>query len=90
LSQGTGKRATRARAPRWRGPQPEHRDGNRGDLIAHITLDISYVVVTVFVWGSTRVATPPEINVLGTLIFIVAVGGMLANVLLQTGRAKAG
>jgi hypothetical protein len=32
----------------------------------------------------------PEINVLGTLIFIVAVGGMLANVLLQTGRAKAG
>jgi spermidine/putrescine transport system permease protein len=41
-----------------------------------------------FVWGSARVATPPQINVIGTLIFIVAVGGMLANVVLQNRRAR--
>jgi spermidine/putrescine transport system permease protein len=41
-----------------------------------------------FVWGSARVATPPQINVIGTLIFVIAVGGMLANVVLQNRRAR--
>lgn len=41
-----------------------------------------------FVWGSARVATPPQINVIGSLIFIVAVGGMLANIVWQNRRAK--
>jgi len=41
-----------------------------------------------FVWGAARVAVPPQINVIGTLIFVVAVGGMLVNVLLQNRRAK--
>jgi spermidine/putrescine transport system permease protein len=41
-----------------------------------------------FVWGAARVAVPPQINVIGTLIFVVAVGGMLANVLFQNRRAK--
>jgi spermidine/putrescine transport system permease protein len=41
-----------------------------------------------FVWGSARVATPPQINVIGTLIFIVAVGGMLTNVVRQNRRAR--
>jgi spermidine/putrescine transport system permease protein len=41
-----------------------------------------------FVWGAARVATPPQINVIGTAIFVVAVVGMLANVLLQNRRAK--
>jgi hypothetical protein len=31
---------------------------------------------------------PPQINVVGTAIFVVAVGGMLANVLLQNRRAR--
>ena len=26
-----------------------------------------------FVWGAARVATPPQINVIGTVIFVVAV-----------------
>jgi spermidine/putrescine transport system permease protein len=43
-----------------------------------------------FVWGSARVATPPQINVIGTLIFVVAIGGMLANIVIQTRRAKRG
>jgi spermidine/putrescine transport system permease protein len=41
-----------------------------------------------FVWGAARVAVPPQINVVGTAIFVVAVGGMLANVLLQNRRAR--
>jgi hypothetical protein len=31
---------------------------------------------------------PPQINVIGSAIFIVAVGGMLANVLWQTRRSR--
>ena len=41
-----------------------------------------------FVWGSARVATPPQINVIGTMIFVLAVGGMLANVAWQNRRAR--
>ncbi len=41
-----------------------------------------------FVWGAARVAVPPQINVVGTSIFVVAVGAMLANVLVQNRRAR--
>jgi spermidine/putrescine transport system permease protein len=41
-----------------------------------------------FVWGAARVAVPPQINVVGTAIFAIAVGGMLANVLWQNRRAR--
>ena len=41
-----------------------------------------------FVWGAARVAVPPQINVVGTAIFLVAVGGMFANVIWQNRRAK--
>jgi spermidine/putrescine transport system permease protein len=41
-----------------------------------------------FVWGAARVAVPPQINVVGTAIFVVAVVGMLANVLWQNRRAR--
>jgi spermidine/putrescine transport system permease protein len=41
-----------------------------------------------FVWGAARVAVPPQINVVGTGIFAIAVGGMLANVLWQNRRAR--
>lgn len=41
-----------------------------------------------FVWGAARVAVPPQINVVGTAIFGVAVGGMLANVVWQNRRAR--
>lgn len=50
----------------------------------------STVTFPLFVWGSARVATPPQINVIGTMIFIVAVGGMLANIIVQNRRAKRG
>jgi spermidine/putrescine transport system permease protein len=41
-----------------------------------------------FVWGAARVAVPPQINVIGTLIFAIAVGGMLVNILFQNRRAR--
>jgi spermidine/putrescine transport system permease protein len=41
-----------------------------------------------FVWGAARVAVPPQINVIGTAIFGIAVGGMLVNVLVQNRRAR--
>ena len=48
----------------------------------------SRVTFPLFVWGAARVATPPQINVIGTAIFVVAVGGMLANILFQNRRAR--
>jgi spermidine/putrescine transport system permease protein len=48
----------------------------------------SRVTFPIFVWGSARVATPPQINVIGTAIFVIATTVMLANVLVQTRRSK--
>lgn len=50
----------------------------------------STITFPLFVWGSARVATPPQINVIGTMIFIVAVGGMMTNIVVQNRRAKRG
>ncbi|HEY7207520.1 MAG TPA: ABC transporter permease [Gaiellaceae bacterium] len=46
------------------------------------------VTFPLFVWGAARVAVPPQINVIGTFIFVVAVGGMLLNIVIQNLRAK--
>jgi spermidine/putrescine transport system permease protein len=43
----------------------------------------SEVTFPLFVWGAARVGAPPQVNVIGTLIFVVALGLMLVNVLLQ-------
>ncbi len=42
-----------------------------------------------FVWGAARIGVPPQVNVIGTAIFLIAVTAMLANVLVQMRRAKA-
>jgi spermidine/putrescine transport system permease protein len=42
-----------------------------------------------YVWGAARVGLPPQVNVLGTIIFLVAVGLMVANILIQRRREKA-
>jgi spermidine/putrescine transport system permease protein len=44
------------------------------------------VTFPLFVWGAARVGVPPQVNVMGSMIFIAAVGLMLANVLWQRGR----
>jgi spermidine/putrescine transport system permease protein len=46
------------------------------------------VTFPLFVWGAARVGAPPQVNVLGTVIFLAAVLGMLANVLFQMRRAR--
>jgi spermidine/putrescine transport system permease protein len=48
------------------------------------------VTFPIFVWGAARVATPPQINVIGTAIFTVAVTLMLGNVFLQRVRESKG
>jgi spermidine/putrescine transport system permease protein len=47
------------------------------------------VTFPLFVWGAARVGAPAQVNVLGTAIFVVAVVGMLANVLVQMRRTRA-
>jgi spermidine/putrescine transport system permease protein len=48
----------------------------------------SRVTFPIFVWGAARVATPPQINVIGIAFFVIAVTAMLGNVFLQNQRAK--
>jgi spermidine/putrescine transport system permease protein len=46
----------------------------------------STVTFPLFVWGAARVGAPPQINVIGTAIFAIAVSMMLVNVLWQRRR----
>ena len=48
----------------------------------------SEVTFQLFVWGAARIGAPPQVNVIGTAIFVVALTAMLANVLIQTRRSK--
>jgi spermidine/putrescine transport system permease protein len=41
-----------------------------------------------FVWGAARVGAPPQVNVIGTAIFVIALAAMAANILLQSRRAR--
>jgi spermidine/putrescine transport system permease protein len=50
----------------------------------------STVTFPLFVWGAARVATPPQINVIGTAIFAIAAAVMIVNVAVQMGRARKG
>jgi spermidine/putrescine transport system permease protein len=46
----------------------------------------SEVTFPLFVWGAAQRGVPPQVNVMGTVIFVVALGLMVANVLLQRRR----
>jgi len=46
------------------------------------------VTFPLFVWGAARIGAPPQVNVIGTAIFLIALTVMLANVLVQMRRAK--
>jgi len=48
----------------------------------------SKVTFPLYVWGAARVGAPPQVNVIGSAIFFVAVLAMLANVLVQMRRSK--
>jgi spermidine/putrescine transport system permease protein len=49
----------------------------------------SRITFPLFVWGAARVGAPPQVNVIGTAIFVVAVGATLASVLMQMRQAPA-
>jgi spermidine/putrescine transport system permease protein len=42
-----------------------------------------------FVWGAARVAVPPQINVIGSMIFLVAIVLMFANIVIQRRKGEA-
>jgi spermidine/putrescine transport system permease protein len=46
------------------------------------------ITFPIFVWGAARVGAPPQVNVIGTAIFLFAVTAMVANVLVQNRRAR--
>jgi spermidine/putrescine transport system permease protein len=46
------------------------------------------VTFPLFVWGAARAAVFPQINVVGTTIFVVAILIMLTNIAIQMRRAK--
>jgi spermidine/putrescine transport system permease protein len=48
------------------------------------------VTFPLFVWGAARIGAPPQVNVIGTAIFLIAVTLMLINVLVQMRREKRG
>jgi spermidine/putrescine transport system permease protein len=50
----------------------------------------SSVTFPLFVWGAARIGAPPQVNVIGTAIFVVALAAMLVNVLFQVRRSKKG
>jgi spermidine/putrescine transport system permease protein len=44
------------------------------------------VTFPLFVWGAARIGAPPQVNVIGTAIFVIALAAMLANVVFQRRR----
>jgi spermidine/putrescine transport system permease protein len=46
----------------------------------------SEITFPLFVWGAAQRGVPPQVNVMGTVIFVFALLLMLANVLFQRGR----
>jgi spermidine/putrescine transport system permease protein len=46
------------------------------------------ITFPIFVWGAARVGAPPQVNVIGTAIFVLAVTAMVVNVLVQNRRAR--
>src|SRR5690349_46466 len=46
------------------------------------------ITFPLFVWGAARVGAPPQVNVIGSVIFLVAVTVMVGNVLFQMRRER--
>ena len=50
----------------------------------------SSVTFPLFVWGAARIGAPAQVNVIGTVIFAVAILAMVGNVLVQMSRQRKG
>jgi spermidine/putrescine transport system permease protein len=46
------------------------------------------VTFPIFIWGAARVGVPPQVNVIGTIVFLVAVVAMTVNVAYQWRRER--
>ena len=46
------------------------------------------ITFPLFVWGAARIGAPPQVNVIGTAIFVIALAAMLGNVLFQMRPSK--
>jgi spermidine/putrescine transport system permease protein len=82
----------------WRVTLPLIAPGILAALLLAFALSVDDFVITnfnagttvtfpLFVWGAARAAVFPQINVIGTAIFVVALGAMLVNVVVQQRRA---
>ena len=60
------------------------------DFVITYFVSGSEVTFPLFVWGAARVGAPPQVNVLATAIFVIALTAMLANILVQNRRAAKG
>ena len=49
----------------------------------------SAVTFPLFVWGAAQRGVPPQVNVMGTVIFMVALSFVVLNVVLQRRRESA-
>jgi spermidine/putrescine transport system permease protein len=48
----------------------------------------SKITFPLFVWGAARIGAPPQVNVIGSAIFIIALAAMLFSILLQRRRGR--
>jgi spermidine/putrescine transport system permease protein len=48
----------------------------------------SEITFPLFVWGAARIGAPPQVNVIGTAIFVIALAAMAGNILIQTRRSR--
>jgi spermidine/putrescine transport system permease protein len=82
----------------WRVTMPLIAPGILAALLLAFALSVDDFVITnfnagttvtfpLFVWGAARAAVFPQINVIGTAIFVVAIGAMLVNIGFQQRRA---
>jgi spermidine/putrescine transport system permease protein len=58
------------------------------DFVITYFVSGSETTFPLFVWGAARVGAPPQVNVIGTAIFLVAVVAMIANVVYQGRRGR--
>ena len=58
------------------------------DFVVTYFVSGSEITFPLFVWGAARVGAPPQVNVVGTLIFVVVLVLMFANVVFQNRRAR--
>jgi spermidine/putrescine transport system permease protein len=58
------------------------------DFVVTYFVSGSSVTFPIYVWGAARIGAPAQVNVIGTAIFLIAISGALANVLIQMRREK--